>query len=93
KTDWDPDTYRGANGDGSLLVAGPEGPLSTVRLANIRDGIEDHELLTMLERRRGDDGEFSRVLCAKVAPSLTHFTYDTGHFATVRERLLREAAK
>ncbi|MFO8079098.1 MAG: DUF4091 domain-containing protein [Armatimonadota bacterium] len=92
KTDWDPDTYKGANGDGSLIVAGPQGPLSTVRLANIRDGIEDHELLTMLEERRGDEGEFSRVLCDKVAPSLTHFTYDTAHFAEVRTRLLSEVA-
>jgi hypothetical protein len=90
KTDWDPDTYKGANGDGCLIAAGPEGPLTTVRLENIRDGIEDHELLTMLEKQSGDNGDFSRVLCEKLITTLTDFTRDTAHFAEVRSRLLRE---
>jgi hypothetical protein len=90
RTDWDPDSYKGANGDGCLIVAGPEGPLTTVRLENIRDGIEDHELLTMLADRRGDGGEFSRVLCDKLINTMTDYTRDSDHFAEVRRRLLRE---
>ena len=33
------------NGDGFLIYPGPHGPLSSIRLENIRDGIEDFELL------------------------------------------------
>lgn len=37
-----------ANGDGSLICPGPDGPLSTIRLENIRDGFEDYEYLWTL---------------------------------------------
>lgn len=37
-----------ANGDGSLICPGPDGPLSTIRLENIRDGLEDYEYLYTL---------------------------------------------
>ncbi len=92
KTDWDPQSYRTANGDGCLIVAGPEGPLSTVRLENIRDGIEDHELLTMLAAQRGHDG-FSRILCDKLITSMADYTRDSSHFEEVRRRLLEEVAR
>ncbi|UCD29999.1 MAG: DUF4091 domain-containing protein [Planctomycetota bacterium] len=52
-TKWKPGSMtnrRGetANGDGSLLCPGPDGPLSTIRLENIRDGLEDYEYLYLL---------------------------------------------
>jgi hypothetical protein len=52
-TKWNPgscDDSRGktANGDGSLMCPGPEGPLSTIRMENIRDGFEDYEYLYRL---------------------------------------------
>ncbi len=52
--DWNPGSFVNeekhytANGDGSLLCPGPDGPLSTIRLENIRDGFEDYEYLWML---------------------------------------------
>ncbi len=52
--DWDPGSLVNeekkytANGDGSLLCPGPDGPLSTIRLENIRDGFEDYEYLWLL---------------------------------------------
>ena len=49
-TDWDPHSYSTYNGDGSIFCPGPEGPLSTIRLENIRDGLEDYEYLWMLRR-------------------------------------------
>jgi len=50
--DWDPASYRDYNGDGSLLCPGPGGrPLPTVRLENIRDGLEDYAYVRMLEAR------------------------------------------
>ncbi|MHC4674465.1 MAG: carbohydrate-binding family 9-like protein [Planctomycetota bacterium] len=53
-TNWDPGSFvskkKGytANGDGSLLCPGRNGPLSTIRLENIRDGLEDYEYLYLL---------------------------------------------
>jgi len=38
-------------GDGQLLYPGEDGPWPSIRLANIRDGIEDYEWLTLLERK------------------------------------------
>ncbi|MEA3401929.1 MAG: DUF4091 domain-containing protein [Armatimonadota bacterium] len=93
KTDWDPDSYKGANGDGCLIAAGPEGPISTIRVENIRDGIEDHELLTILTEKRGDGGALGHLICDKVITDLTDFTHDTEHFAEVRRRLLSECAR
>ncbi len=57
-TDWVPQ-YSGTlpDGDGQLLCAGPNGPISTIRLENIRDGIEDYEYLwrlrALIEQARG----------------------------------------
>ncbi|UCD30003.1 MAG: thrombospondin type 3 repeat-containing protein, partial [Planctomycetota bacterium] len=54
-TAWDPRTIwheskQGwANGDGSLFNAGPDGPIPTIRLENIRDGLEDYEYLNLLK--------------------------------------------
>lgn len=55
---WDPNTYTNRNtgerfnGDGQLLYPGPKMvPWSCVRLANVRDGIEDYETLAYLRDR------------------------------------------
>ena len=56
-TTFDPATWNennnstnggGANGDGSLTYPGPDGPLSTNRLVNVADGIEDWQLFQRL---------------------------------------------
>ncbi len=49
-TDWVAESADNANGDGSFICAGPEGPLSTIRLENIRDGLEDNEYFWLLEQ-------------------------------------------
>jgi hypothetical protein len=49
-TDWDPRSHNDYHGDGSVFCPGPDGPLSTIRLENIRDGLEDYEYLWMLRR-------------------------------------------
>jgi hypothetical protein len=44
KTPFSPRAFKGTyNGDGNLFYPGPDGPFSSVRLENIRDGIEDWE--------------------------------------------------
>lgn len=52
-TDWFPGAGKSregvyANGDGSLFCAGPEGPVTTIRYENIRDGLEDYEYMFIL---------------------------------------------
>lgn len=49
-TDWPPASYNDCNGDGSIICAGPDGPLATIRLENIRDGIEDNEYFWLLRQ-------------------------------------------
>lgn len=49
-TDWNPASFYNNNGDGSFLCAGPDGPLATVRMENIRDGIEDNEYFWLLRK-------------------------------------------
>jgi len=58
EADWDPSWTCGATcevapcqGNGQLIYPGPEGPVSSLRLEVIRDGIEDYELLRLLEER------------------------------------------
>lgn len=53
-TNWNPasfikdDTGEVSYGDGSLFCPGPDGPLSTIRMENLRDGFEDYEYLWTL---------------------------------------------
>eukprot|EP01047_Picozoa_sp_COSAG01_P014222 COSAG01_NODE_689_length_14220_cov_363.812903_2_plen_183_part_00 len=42
-----------SNGDGILIWPGVHGPLSSIRLENYRDGLEDHALLSKLDVFRG----------------------------------------
>lgn len=49
---WDTTTTASFNGDGHLIYPGPDGkPLSSIRLENIRDGIEDYEYFYILNER------------------------------------------
>jgi len=49
-TDWNPNSYGSYNGDGSLTCVGPDSsPLSTIRLENYRDGLEDYAYVIMLD--------------------------------------------
>lgn len=53
-TEWNPGSFfneknsKTANGDGSLICPGPDGPLATIRLKNIRDGLDDYDYLQIL---------------------------------------------
>ncbi|NYE75460.1 hypothetical protein BKA15_006789 [Microlunatus parietis] len=47
---WNPATYFGTAGDGSIFYPGPDGPMSSLRLENVRDGLEDYNLMQELRR-------------------------------------------
>ncbi len=99
--DWDPASYRDYNGDGSLLCPGPGGrPLPTIRLENIRDGLEDFAYVRLLEERmaaareRGETGESwlreagaALEVPAAVVGSLREYTRDSATLYAWRARL------
>jgi hypothetical protein len=95
RTDWDPASFNNNNGDGSIMCAGVNGPLSTIRLENIRDGMEDYECYLLLrkllaeKKRPAAAGEVP----AGVVENLTHFTSDPQVVTNERERVAREILK
>jgi len=101
-TDWDPRSYKENNGDGSIFCGGPDGPLSTIRLENIRDGLEDYEYLWMVRRaleqlesgaksepRPGWEAEARErlVIGPPLMNMMTDFTHDPVVLVRHRDRL------
>jgi hypothetical protein len=75
-------------GDGRLLYPGKEGPIGSIRLANIRDGLEDYEYLWLLAER-SKSREAAREACRPVAESLTEFSRDPAVLEAQREEIAR----
>jgi len=98
-TEWNP-VYRDTliDGDGQIICAGPDGPLSTVRLENIRDGMEDYEYWWLLdEALAAGDAPASAQAAARAAQavpddlvtSVHEYSEDPEVLATVRLRVAR----
>ncbi|NQT52865.1 DUF4091 domain-containing protein [bacterium] len=49
-TNSDGKAWHDFNGDGQIFYPGPDGPLSTIRMKCIRDGLEDYEYLWLLKQ-------------------------------------------
>lgn len=81
--------YPGVYGDGVLVYPGSklgiDGPVSSLRLEAMRDGIEDFEYLTMLEEKIGTDA--ARKYISMVSESVTTYTHDDDVFAKARIKL------
>jgi len=77
------------NGGGLLLYpgkdAGFDGPVSSIRLKNIREGLEDYEYFAILEKN-GEE-EFVREMMNDVCPEWWDFTKDPEILLKVREQL------
>lgn len=84
KGDWT-DTL---SGDGILLYPGKEGPYGSIRLDNIRDGLEDYEYLWLLQERTGSV-DTAREACLPVTESLTAFTRDPAVVKGQRDAIAR----
>ncbi len=78
-----------AFGDGSLFYNGNKiginGPVSSLRLETVADGIEDFEYLTIAEKIFGRD--YIDKLMAKLTTGLKEYTYSDDLFIQVRETI------
>ncbi|MBM3497595.1 MAG: DUF4091 domain-containing protein [Armatimonadetes bacterium] len=79
-------------GDGSLLYPGKpvgiDGPVGSIRLKLIREGIEDYQYLRLLAEARGEEAALraARALCK----SLTEYCHDAEQLERVRTKVARE---
>lgn len=95
RTDWNPASYKNNNGDGSIMCAGPDGPLATIRLENIRDGIEDYEYYLLLRKLLQENGQPENIgeVSAQVVENLATYTHDPAVLSAERERIAREIVR
>ena len=77
------------HGDGVLLYPGPNGPFAGIRLANIRDGLEDYEYLWLLAQKKGNVEE-ARKACIPITTELQKFTRDPVVLQKARAAIARE---
>ncbi|MCU0914413.1 MAG: DUF4091 domain-containing protein [Planctomycetes bacterium] len=90
---WDNPGFRvNFNGEGMLFYpgedAGIEGPVATIRLKNLRDGLEDYEYFTLLEKRKGKEAVDEIVRAA--VPTWGMWNQDPYHLLGLRERMAHE---
>lgn len=76
-------------GDGSLVYpgnrVGVDGPVSSIRLELLCDGMDDFEYLSLLEKRRGRDAMLA--LTRRVTTSLGEYTTDHAVFDALRREM------
>ena len=77
----------GMTGDGLMIYPGESGPLPTIRLANVRDGIQDYEWMKLAESRAGRDAVAEVV--GKIAPGQTGIVRDPVRIRASAVALLR----
>jgi len=103
---WKPATWRNGagqphHGDGQLIYPGRDGkPLSSIRLENLRDGIEDYEYfwllrenLTELERSGGAGHEKLMAEARRALAVDENIVRDLNHFADDPQALRRARAR
>ncbi len=71
-------------GDGILLYPCKGGIVPSMRLAQIRDGIEDYERLQILEKKKGR--RIANEFCGKLIKSMTDFSRDPKMLLDVRSK-------
>ena len=84
--EWNSSIDNRQNGDGVLMYPGHDHILPSIRLANVRDGIEDGELLKIMsgEGRSAAADE----ACRKLITDLKTFSRDPAALRTARDALL-----
>jgi hypothetical protein len=83
------------NGGGCLFYPGVpygiDGPVASMRLKNLRDGMEDYEHFVLLEKRRGADAV--RKIVDRVAPNWWDYCRDSEAILDARGELARQIAE
>jgi len=87
---WDDPGFRVRwNGEGALFYpgndAGIDGPVASIRLKNLRDGMEDYEFFKLLEAKSGADAVMAIV--REAVPDWGNPTYDPGKLLGLRQRM------
>ena len=90
---WDDQLIMGGNGDGNLLYPGrPDKvggasfiPIASIRLKQLRDGMEDHEYWHMLEAAEGR--ATALALLASVATNAFTYTRNVSLYEKTREEV------
>ena len=90
---WDSPGFRiDFNGEGALFYpgedAGIEGPIASIRLKNLRDGMEDYEYFVLLEHRRGREAVDEIV--RRAVPTWGTWDQDPYRLLELRSRVARE---
>ena len=85
--DWSMNSTSGMYGDGVLLYPGKDEIHPSIRLAQIRDGVQDYEWLSLAERVYG--AEKAKRVCSVLVRSLTDFERDPALLNRVREAIVR----
>lgn len=89
-----PQTYRNYNGEGSLfypgLDVGLDGPVASMRLKQIREGIEDFEYLKLLSLKNPDR---ARQLVLQIARSWTDWEKDAEKLYSIRMEIGKALSK
>ncbi|MHB0958719.1 MAG: glycoside hydrolase domain-containing protein [Pirellulaceae bacterium] len=83
--DWKPVCIANMTGDGCLTYPTPAGPVSSIRLENIRDGLEDYDYLALLADAQGQ--EAAKKYVGRLVKSMTDFTRDPAALTAVRDEI------
>jgi hypothetical protein len=86
---------RHYNGGGYLFypgaVCGIDGPVPSMRIKNLRDGMEDYEYFVLLEKRAGPQAV--QKLVDRIAPNWWDYTRDPHAILAARREMAREIAR
>ncbi len=95
RDDWNPVFRLKFNGDGYFMYPGVpcgiDGPVSSIRLKNIRESMEDYEYLHLYEKLAGREAVLKVV--AEVAPEWWESTNDADVIYSAREKIANEIIK
>jgi hypothetical protein len=83
---------RHYNGGGFLFYPGVpcgiDGPVTSIRLKNLRDGMEDYEYFAILEKLT--DKNTVKKIVDTVAPNWWNFSKDSNEILAVREKIVQQ---
>ena len=81
--------HGGMSGDGLMFYPGRSGPLTSLRLANVRDGVQDYELMKLAEAKAGRGAVLDIV--RRIAPNQSGIVRDRKVLLAARVELIRLA--